>query len=96
MENIDNLRKNYEKVLNGVNNQDAPGRSNRPILLITLKKANNLNGEDQCKSSKPGSKGTQAFVIQAKDLEYFRDLKKNAERIGVSRKSAPQSTRQRA
>jgi hypothetical protein len=77
LENIDDTRKNFQKVLDGVTKQNADGRSNRPIYLTTLKAPMALDGkEDYCKSDKPGSQGTQAFVIQVKNLKYFVDLKK--------------------
>lgn len=71
MDHIGQVRDNFQKVLDGVLKQDAPGRDNRPVYLTTLKKAYLVNEKgDFCAGT------TQAFVAQVKSMTYFADLKK--------------------
>lgn len=78
MDSIGKARDNFQTVLNGITKKDAAGRDNRPIYLTTLKAPKMVNEpDDYCKSTKPGSTGTQAFVTQVKNMQYFADLRKN-------------------
>lgn len=75
IDSVGTLRDNYQKILTGISKQDAAGRNNHPIYLTAMAEARTTDNEDQCVGKQAGEKA-QAFVIQAKHMQWLADLKK--------------------